>query len=272
MKKFFWILLWILPALPARASTDYPTLIRETARKTAEKLNRTGGITVAVYPFYDQNHRYSDLSKYVSEDFSVFLNHYRQNFKIIDRSYLEQMLEEHQLNAEGLIDPRTAKRFGMIIAADYYITGKITLFEYSFQLTVHVINTETGERLYSDVVIIPLDRNLAILAGIHDWDQRQREQVQRDEKQKCVVNRTGHVCFVNRTGQRYRIQYQDRDAYYGDTRYLSLAPHSRNCIFDLPAGHLIQYKALKSQIFIGDIVPSGVVAVKVCRTVEVPIE
>ena len=256
MKRSIVFLLFLFFFTSAFAQTYEETLDR-MARHAAYKLAREGNPAVAVYPFYEQNRQITELSRVVSEDFSIALAKYAENFRIIDRTYMEQMMEEHRLNAQGLIDPRTAKKFGMIIAADYYITGKINLLGNVFRLSIFIINTETGERLFSDRKIIPLNDELARLAGMTQWVERP----------DCEKHRTGDVCFVNRGRETYRVRVEND----GGIKELALPPGQEKCLFELPAGKVYRYKALKSQIFIGDIIPHGQFRIEPCQTVQVNI-
>ena len=266
MQKKIWFLLTFSFVLTAHGAIPYRQALSEMAGEMAAVLARKGKPAVAVYPFYESGNRITEFSRVVSEDFSIVLGKHR-GFRIIDRAYLEQMLEEHRLNAEGLIDPRTAKRFGMIIAADYYITGQIHILRYSFRLSVMAINTQTGERIFADSRIIALDADLATLAGIKDWKRRDEERSNEEAagQNDCMERQTGHVCFINRTGTTYRITvFGTKDhSVYGEIR---VAPGRRACMYDLPGGKTYRYQGMKSQVFIGDILPKGQFRIVTCRT------
>jgi len=234
----------------------YQKKLDRLAQETAIALKRYGHPAVAVYPFYQTPGKITDASRIISEDFSIALDKYRERFKIIDRSYMEQMMEEHQLNAEGLIDPRTAKKFGMIIAADYYITGTITLFKRALRISVFAINTETGERIYSGVTLVPLSAELSTLLGISDWETLP----------PCEKHYTGTACFINRSNMAFRVKVRSNDGNHYD---ISIAPGGKNCLENLPADRTYRYEGIKAQVFIGDVMPEGQFYLRKCEEVNI---
>jgi len=50
------------------------------------------------------------------------------SFDVIERSELDNILREQHLNQEGLLNPRTAPRYGRILGVDYILGGKLTEF------------------------------------------------------------------------------------------------------------------------------------------------
>jgi len=258
------------PLYSLNASVPYKQALEEMAEELAETLRQQNHPAVAVYPFYESGKHITEFSRVVSEDFSIALGEFK-GFKIFEREYLEQMMKEHRLNAEGLIDPRTAKRFGMLIAADYYITGKINILNYSFRLSIFAINTETGERIFGRSRIIPLNADLAVLAGIKDWKERfkMHQDEQAAGREDCEKRQTGDVCFINHRHETYEVQLYDSS--HRLIGKITVEPHSEACMYDLPAGKRYYYKALKSQIFIGDKIPKGQFRVVICATRRVGI-
>ena len=265
MKKLIIILMLCWSAqINAQA---YDLAMQQAARSMARQLNANAKLNVAIYPFYDRHKQQTQLSRMMSEDFAVNLSQYRQNFKIIDRNYLEQMMAEHHLNEEGLIDPRTAKKFGMIIAADAYITGKILLMGTHVRLNVFAIDTETGERIASLFKRIPLDQELADFLGIKNFRQQlKRQELYRSSNPDCATQGVGDMCFVNKTNKTLNLQISESSYSHGAGKRMSLQPGERKCFNDLKAGKTYRYKALPAMIIIGDIVPKGMFRVKTCES------
>ncbi len=267
MKKIFLLILLVGNSL--LFAQDYDAQLEKMASGFARKLNQKGALNVAVYPFYNPKHRHTNMSRMISEDFTVYLNQHNTGFKIIERAYLEQMMEEHHLNEDGLIDPTTAKKFGMIIAADAYITGRAMLVGTSIRLSVFAINTETGERIYSDFKRIPLEQELADFLGIKDFRERQqRQDMYRSSNPDCARLQVGDFCFVNKTGVTRTVKVVPNVGMYGNEfpMTISLRNNEKKCFIDLNANTSYKYIATQSQITIGDDNPKGLFRVKTCKS------
>lgn len=61
----------------------------------------------------------------VASDYAVEKLIDEGNFIVMERSLIEDQLEEENLNYEGLIDPETARRIGEILGAKYIIYGNV---------------------------------------------------------------------------------------------------------------------------------------------------
>ena len=247
---------------------NFDLAIENMAKNMAKKLNEKNDLDIAVYPFYNKAKKQTDLSKLISDDFSVYLNQSASHFKIIERSFLEQMMEEHQLNDEGLIDPRTAKEFGMILAADAYITGKTMVLGAHVRLHVFAIDTQTGERIYSDFKKIPLDYDIAEFVGIDLKKRKDKENQYRSEDKECAKLQVGDFCFMNKTKNNLTIKINSITTLrnQSNSRSISVQPNERKCFKNLSANKSYRYTALKSQIFIGEIIPKGEFFVETCKS------
>jgi len=245
---------------------DFDKEIENMAKTMAKELNKKNGLDLAVYPFYNNDKKYTDLSKLISDDFSVYLTKNGTNYKIIERSLLEQMMEEHQLNEEGLIDPRTAKEFGMLIAADAYVTGKTMVLSTYVRLHIFAIDTQTGERIYSDYKKIPLDYDIAEFVGINLKKREYKENQYKSEDKECAKLQMGDFCFLNNTTNSLTVRVHSGIKSRSNTRSISVQPNERKCFKNLSSNKTYKYTALKSQIFLGEIIPQGEFFVKTCKS------
>ena len=265
MKKL--TLLFILITSNLFAQT-FDTTLEQVSKQMAAKLNAKSNLDVAVYPFFNNQKKKTDLSNLVSEDFTSYLNNYNTNFKIIDRAYMDQLMEEHQLNEEGLIDPATAKKFGMIIAADVYITGKVHLFANSIRMNLVAINTQTGERIASVYKKLPLDYDIAQFVGVDLKKREEKASLYKSSNPDCATQKVGDICFINK-------QHNDLDVTVSDItggrttnvrRRISIIPNEKKCIYNLSTKYLYRYVASKYAIIIGERMPQGEFQIKTCKS------
>lgn len=261
MKKITILLILVTTSL---FSQNFDTELEHVAKRMAQKLNTKNKMNVAVYPFYNSKRVKTDLSVLVSEDFTNYLNNYNKAFKIIDRAYLEQMMEEHQLNEEGLIDPATAKQFGMIIAADVYITGKVHLFANSIRLNIVAINTQTGERICSEYKKLTLDYDIAEFLGVNLKKVKEDEKMYKSSNPDCKLKEVGDFCFVNKTSSNLNIRITTELHSYRSFRSISIAPNEKKCFLNLAANKTYFYTATKDVISIGEPLIKGEFTVKTC--------
>ncbi len=267
MKKIF--IFFLLTFGLNSQGQNFDMALQSLAKSAAYKIGQNSNLNLVVYPFYNQKKQHTDLSRLISDDFSVYLAQNKQHFKLYDRSYLEQMMQEHQLNEEGLIDPATAKKFGMLIAADAYITGKIMVFPTYIRLHVFAIDTQTGERIYSGFKKIPIDEDIAEFLGIKDLKRRKsKEELYKSSDSDCAREKIGDFCFINHTRNRLSVsitKINPGQYLHGAPRTMSLEPNEKKCFKNLKKGSY-HYRAQKSQIYIGDIIPKGDFYVKTCQS------
>jgi len=265
MKKYISILL--LFSLIVGYAQSFDRELEQTAQTMAKKLNTKQNSNVAVYPFYDKQNLQSDLSQLVSEDFSIYLNQYNTHYKVMDRAYLDQMLAEHQLNEAGLINPETAKQFGMLIAADVYITGKTYVFPTYIRLQVVAIDTETGERLFSDYKRIPMDYDIAEFVGITDFKERKdKEDLYKSSNPKCAEQGVGDYCFINTLNTTMYVRISDVGGLSSMFRTITIPAKEKACFKNLSTKKSYQYSASKSSIVIDAISHHGEFEVQVCKS------
>jgi TolB-like protein len=65
--------------------------------------------------------------------------------RVVERSQLQQILQEQNLGREGREDPQTLSRIGKLIGARYMVTGELVDLRGDLRLDVRVFNTETSE-------------------------------------------------------------------------------------------------------------------------------
>jgi TolB-like protein len=117
------------------------------AEQIMATLASSGSKSVAIVQFLDVDGRDSHFGRYLSEELTtrVFMT---RRFKVIERSLLDQVLAEQQLQVgTNLVDPASAKRLGKILGVDAILSGTWTDLSTHVKVNARLIGTETGEVL-----------------------------------------------------------------------------------------------------------------------------
>src|SRR3990172_3590707 len=84
------------------------------------------------------------LEKTIPELLKTELSGY-QNITVVERSKIESVLEEEALGQTGIIEDDQVQKVGMLIGAQFVITGEMTQVDERLRLDAHVTQVETGE-------------------------------------------------------------------------------------------------------------------------------
>jgi curli biogenesis system outer membrane secretion channel CsgG len=206
----------------------------------ASRLNSMPKMQVAVYPFLDdKKNNSSDLGNHVTDEFWSYLTNAAQQYQVMDRGSMDNYLAEHQLNSEGLINPATAKQFGMLIAADAYVTGTIFVFSSTvLRLKVKLVDTETGQILAATSGKLPIDYDMAQYLGIHDWKEgKEAAALNKSTNPNCDSQNVGDYCFENKGRETFIVKIRDinnNSPLSTMYREITVEPNQINCFRDLP--------------------------------------
>ena len=99
---------------------------------------------VAVMDFNDLQGNVTLLGRFIEEELVTRLFQANQ-FKVIERSLLENALGELKFNLSDLVDPSVAKQLGRVVGADAIVTGTITDLGQSVKINARIIAVESGE-------------------------------------------------------------------------------------------------------------------------------
>ena len=141
-------------------SDDVEKLVHELSSKTNWA---TQPIAVGLGSFfYGDSKISSDFAfHFISEAESAITN--MDNFTLITRSKLDEILEEQKLQLTDLIDSDTEKHFGMIKGLDVMLTGNYSIWEYGVRVRAELIRIEDGQMSVVTAVIRGIPRNVAIV-------------------------------------------------------------------------------------------------------------
>lgn len=132
-----------LCACPARAADDVKALAKAIAgAAAAQKIKR-----VAVVPFTGPRGTASYSGSVVSERLVVQILA-RGELDVVERRFLEKVLEEQRLGVFGIMDPGTVKTLGKVLGVDAILTGTVVeLKGEKVEVNARLVNTETAQVL-----------------------------------------------------------------------------------------------------------------------------
>ncbi len=68
-----------------------------------------------------------------------------RSVRVVERSQLQQILQEQNLGREGRIEQGSVSRIGRLVGARYLVTGTLFDVRGDFRIDARIFNTETGE-------------------------------------------------------------------------------------------------------------------------------
>ena len=208
----------------------------EISIKIAKDLRIKKDYVIAIYPFTSLKKKESNLSLHIFEELHTSLKAKEYNFKLMDRGTLDSYLAEHQLNSNRLIDKKTAKDFGKLIAADAYVTGKVYVFGSVINLTIKLTDTETGEIISFNSTKIPIDYDMSQFLEIKNWDDKKaKANVNKSQNPDCNSRNIGNHCFSNNSGIPTKVVIRS-GGNYNSKKELVIPYETDGCFKDLKVG------------------------------------
>lgn len=130
---------------------DLRNSYEKTKDKIKEEIEKSLYIrkinTILVADYLNLDNEQDKFGKYLAEDFSALFTRNYNSFRVIERSKLNILLEEQNLNAAGLLDQQTVSKLGKIIGVQAVITGKYQIIGDYLKLWIKVIDIERSELL-----------------------------------------------------------------------------------------------------------------------------
>jgi TolB-like protein len=112
----------------------------------ALRAAETQSLTIAIANFKNNTgmYSYTILEQTIPELLKTELSGYK-NITVVERSKIESVLEEQALGQTGIIEEDQVQKVGMLIGAQFVITGEISRVDERLRLDAHVTHVETGE-------------------------------------------------------------------------------------------------------------------------------
>jgi len=206
--------------------------------KIAKNLKKKKNYNIAVYPFTSLKSKESDLSLHIFGELHTALKAKEYNFSVMDRASLENYLAEHEWNSESLIDKKTAKQFGKLIAADAYASVKVYLFGSVINLTIKLTDTETEEIISYASEKMQIDNDMDQFLEIKNWEEKkEKANMNKSQNTNCASLNIRNYCFLNNTGISSEVSIKSTNNNNNRiSKKLVLPINTKTCFKDLAAG------------------------------------
>jgi TolB-like protein len=128
-----------------------------TPPTTAPTTAPSQGITVAVLDFSASDANTPQLGSIIGQTLSIMLAN-DGAFRLVDRTTIEAVLREQELNLSGLVETTQAIKVGKLVGARIIVVGKAFQLGQKLFITAKLIGTETT---LVDGVLVKADTNAA---------------------------------------------------------------------------------------------------------------
>lgn len=141
-------LIKVLLASAVLSGTVFAQSMDDAIAGLTSKLSKTivakGRKKLAIIDFADLQGRPTELGRFLAEQLAVELVN-AEGVSLVDRANIKNILAEHKLSEEGLVNPENAKKLGQFAGVDAILIGTVTSLDDNIVLTVKAISTETAE-------------------------------------------------------------------------------------------------------------------------------
>lgn len=140
---------------------ETPVLVKALAKQLVAKKKPK----IAALDFADIQGRPNELGRFLAEQLSVDMV-LADGITVIDRANISAIMAEHQLTAEGLVNPENAKKLGHFAGVDAILIGNLAVMENLVVLTVKAISTETAEVVAAGRMRFDLSKDVQRMLGL----------------------------------------------------------------------------------------------------------
>jgi TolB-like protein len=145
-------------------SKELDKQIDSLADQISKSLTLQKTAKIAVIEFSNLNGKATDFGKYIAEELTTRLFK-SGKFQIIERRLIAKIMDEQKISATGLVDEKSASKFGKILGVDAIATGTVADLNTSVRINSRLIATESGSVFAAASVNIPVDDEVGVLLG-----------------------------------------------------------------------------------------------------------
>jgi hypothetical protein len=143
MKALRYLILTATYLLVTAGGTFSQTDGNSPVGKPAAEPNSVTSVTVAIMDFESAAPGNPELGTQISDIMTARLSIYDQ-FRLVERKKLEELLKEHQLNLTGMVDTNQAVKVGKLVGARIMIFGRAFPVDKDLYLVAKLVGTETS--------------------------------------------------------------------------------------------------------------------------------
>ncbi|MFX0201516.1 MAG: CsgG/HfaB family protein, partial [Candidatus Hodarchaeota archaeon] len=171
------IVFLLLPTSALNAQEANSTTPAENDQgKTAKDIQTVNSVTVAVIDFESQAPGNPDLGSQLGDILTGRLSIYDQ-FRLVERKKLEDLLKEHQLSLAGMVETNQAVKVGKMLSARIMVFGRAFTVDRDLYIVAKIVGTETS-RVKGVIAKGNLESNLSeiidqlvdnLVEGLEKW-------------------------------------------------------------------------------------------------------
>ncbi|MBU1171934.1 MAG: hypothetical protein KKD44_20460 [Proteobacteria bacterium] len=114
-------------------------------RRVPSVLQLKERMSLTVFPFEHKGTVISQTMDFQSHVISALIRENR--FRVVDRDYLERIMEEQNISQSGLVDSSTCLAIGKLASAQAMVAGTLVESRDGYEIVSRVVDTETSEIL-----------------------------------------------------------------------------------------------------------------------------
>lgn len=135
----------LLPAGVVLAEeVNQPLQAQTKEAKLAKDVTAVSSITVAIFDFESKAPGNPDLGQQLGDILTARLSIYNQ-FRLVERKRLKDLLKEHQLNLTGMVDTNQAVKVGKMAGAKIMVFGRVFTVDRDLYIVAKIVGTETSQ-------------------------------------------------------------------------------------------------------------------------------
>lgn len=115
----------------------------EALSSSTAEVKIINSVTVAIIDFATDAPGNPNLGRQISDILTARLSIYDQ-FRLVERQKLEDLLREHQLNLTGMVDTNQAVKVGKMLGARIIIFGRAFVVDKDLYIVAKIVGTETS--------------------------------------------------------------------------------------------------------------------------------
>lgn len=123
---------------------NQPLRAQSKEAKLAKDVTAVSSITVAIFDFESKAPGNPDLGQQLGDILTARLSIYNQ-FRLVERKKLEDLLKEHQLNLAGMVDTNQAVKVGKMAGAKIMVFGRTFTVDRDLYIVAKIVGTETSQ-------------------------------------------------------------------------------------------------------------------------------